>query len=479
MRNTPLSGAGLLSVAALLSAAPALAAGSWEFTTSLPVGKTSSFAVVWNGDVYVVGGAPWRNGNDKDGSVFRLADGVWSEAAPLTGMGPIINQVGGVDSLNRIIVFAGHDSTNGDLGSARAYTPVDGTTEELTDAINYAFDNVATAVDGQHRIYRMGGGPGASGFNYGGVARYDGAADSWQALAYLPYTRASVATAYDGQGRIWGFGGYTSFGLPRLYDTIRYDIATDTWTTLGGSYLPVQTSNAKAVTGADGRVYVIGGLIGTTTAGTSTANVWILENTANPGPLVAGLPLNVARHDFAAVLAPDKFIYVIGGNSTFGDVSTSVERIYTGECPWIQSQSGNATVDPGATLTLTVDAAGDAPLTYQWSRDGVDLANGPTGTGSVVAGATSTTLTITNVSAADQGTYLVSVTNPCTTAPGEEITVTVGGSLPGDYNHDGHVDGADLGQLLGAWGTSNAAIDLTGDGVVNGADLGALLGYWG
>ncbi|HMN96893.1 MAG TPA: right-handed parallel beta-helix repeat-containing protein [Phycisphaerales bacterium] len=47
----------------------------------------------------------------------------------------------------------------------------------------------------------------------------------------------------------------------------------------------------------------------------------------------------------------------------------------------------------------------------------------------------------------------------------------------GDLDGDGAVDGADLGLLLGAWGT--AAADLDGDGVVDGADLGLLLGAWG
>lgn len=45
-----------------------------------------------------------------------------------------------------------------------------------------------------------------------------------------------------------------------------------------------------------------------------------------------------------------------------------------------------------------------------------------------------------------------------------------------DLNADGVVDGADLGLLLGAWGTSGA--DLNGDGVTDGADLGVLLGAW-
>lgn len=51
-------------------------------------------------------------------------------------------------------------------------------------------------------------------------------------------------------------------------------------------------------------------------------------------------------------------------------------------------------------------------------------------------------------------------------------------SCPADFTRDGTVDGADLGTLLGAWGTTGS-IDLTGDGVVDGADLGALLGEWG
>ena len=36
------------------------------------------------------------------------------------------------------------------------------------------------------------------------------------------------------------------------------------------------------------------------------------------------------------------------------------------------------------------------PVDYQWRRDGVDLANGPTGLGSAIAGADSHTLIITN-----------------------------------------------------------------------------------
>lgn len=52
---------------------------------------------------------------------------------------------------------------------------------------------------------------------------------------------------------------------------------------------------------------------------------------------------------------------------------------------------------------------------------------------------------------------------------------------PADFNCDGHVDGDDLGTLLGFWGNCPApcAGDLNGDGAVDGDDLGSLLGFWG
>jgi len=52
----------------------------------------------------------------------------------------------------------------------------------------------------------------------------------------------------------------------------------------------------------------------------------------------------------------------------------------------------------------------------------------------------------------------------------------------GDFNCDGRVDGADLGELLGYWGPCVAPCppaDMNQDGRVDGNDLGSLLGLWG
>lgn len=71
-------------------------------------------------------------------------------------------------------------------------------------------------------------------------------------------------------------------------------------------------------------------------------------------------------------------------------------------------------------------------------------------------------------------------------APGEAadpvVSVPVPGAAPcaiADLDCNGMVDGADLGVLLGAWGSGVSPADLNGDGVVDGADLGVMLGAWG
>ncbi len=56
------------------------------------------------------------------------------------------------------------------------------------------------------------------------------------------------------------------------------------------------------------------------------------------------------------------------------------------------------------------------------------------------------------------------------------------GGCTGDLNLDGVVDSADLGLLIGAWGTDGSIVDgsdLDGDGEVGASDLGLLIARWG
>lgn len=71
----------------------------------------------------------------------------------------------------------------------------------------------------------------------------------------------------------------------------------------------------------------------------------------------------------------------------------------------------------------------------------------------------------------------------CCLVAWDETCVSISGSACGspkpDLNGDGSVDGADLGVLLGGWGSTDPELDLDGDGIVGGGDLGLILAAWG
>jgi hypothetical protein len=72
-------------------------------------------------------------------------------------------------------------------------------------------------------------------------------------------------------------------------------------------------------------------------------------------------------------------------------------------------------VPAGATVTLTASAEGGAPFTYEWRKDGT-----------LVPGATTATLTISNFAAADAGAYAARVTNPRGSADSDVAQLKLG-----------------------------------------------------
>ncbi len=94
----------------------------------------------------------------------------------------------------------------------------------------------------------------------------------------------------------------------------------------------------------------------------------------------------------------------------------------------------------GGFASLSVGAGGADPISYQWRRDGTQLAEGGN-----LSGTTTSTLSITPVAATDGGTYDVLVNNPCGTVVSSGATMLVCDWSPsGDINFDGIVDGADV-----------------------------------
>jgi len=119
---------------------------------------------------------------------------------------------------------------------------------------------------------------------------------------------------------------------------------------------------------------------------------------------------------------------VVVSNAVLSAVVTGSVAVLTIRDPYISAQPASQTNSAGSTVTFTVTASGSSPLSYQWKRDGLDLADGPTGFGSIISGATNATLTISNVTGSDSGAYTVLVSGEAgcqTTSVAASLTVLV------------------------------------------------------
>jgi uncharacterized repeat protein (TIGR03803 family) len=100
---------------------------------------------------------------------------------------------------------------------------------------------------------------------------------------------------------------------------------------------------------------------------------------------------------------------VNGGNLANGTVFRI--DLTGGMSPVIDSHPQSRMTVVGSTTRFSVTAIGTAPLTCQWRKDGVNLADGAQSSGATISGTTTTDLTIANVQMGDVGDYTAVVSN--------------------------------------------------------------------
>ena len=105
------------------------------------------------------------------------------------------------------------------------------------------------------------------------------------------------------------------------------------------------------------------------------------------------------------------------GTLTFSTSPTFFSAAAAG-APVIATQPVAQSVANGATVIFTVGATGSGTLSYQWLKDGA-----------AIAGANSSTLTVSSVTSANAGNYSVKVTNATGSITSTGIALTVG-SVP-------------------------------------------------
>jgi uncharacterized repeat protein (TIGR01451 family) len=98
--------------------------------------------------------------------------------------------------------------------------------------------------------------------------------------------------------------------------------------------------------------------------------------------------------------------YSVTVSNLYGQVVSSNATLVSHFPAVISTPPASQTVPAGSVVSFTVEASGSSPISFQWQRGGTNLADG-----GKLSGSTTASLTVSNVQAADMGSYSVVVTN--------------------------------------------------------------------
>ena len=128
-----------------------------------------------------------------------------------------------------------------------------------------------------------------------------------------------------------------------------------------------------------------------------------------------------SSYSIGSISTNDSGNFAVVITNSAGSITSAVAVLNVLLPPSILTPPQNLTVNTGDTATFSVAASGSPTLTYQWKFGGNNL-----------AGATTSSLSVTNVQPAHQGDYTVSISNAvgALTSPAAHLTVLSGTPSP-------------------------------------------------
>ena len=316
------------------------------------------------------------------------------------------------------------------LSTVEVYDPVTNTWTRKADMPTARSGHAAAAVNG--KIYVIGGEPREQS-SLATVEAYDPATDSWTQKTGMPTRRTFLCTCVV-NGKIYAFGGVTAGGpggnsVPTALEV--YDPATDAWSRKADMPMSRNAATAGVV---DGRIYVIGGVVGDL-EGAALSTVHEYDPETDTWMRKANMP--TARMWPSSSVLNGK-IYVVGGANFGGPVFSTVEEYDPTTDIWITKL--DMPTRRGMLSTSVVNgniyAIGGTRIWWPW----------------------------TGASTVEEYDCGLSVAQP-------------------DFNGDGNVDGKDILILAEYWGQANPICDLApspfGDGLIDLQDLIALAEHIG
>ncbi|MEX2177751.1 MAG: kelch repeat-containing protein [Gemmatimonadaceae bacterium] len=242
------------------------ATDTWSFVAPMPIGRANHVAALGSdGRIYNIAGFTGAPGVTATGSVhaYDPATDTWASAAPIPGNSR--QNLAGTAGLDGRIYIAGGATVGVRLTEAAVYDPSTNTWTVIAP-MPLERSSFAMATGPSGRIYAIGGAINPGPFTAtAAVHAYDPTTDTWSAVASLPGTRGFHSATRGADGRIYVMGGTANAtqGPTFLTDAYAYDESTDTWSPVPGPN--VLKVAARAVLGADDRIYFIGGTAGSVT----------------------------------------------------------------------------------------------------------------------------------------------------------------------------------------------------------------------
>jgi hypothetical protein len=264
-----------------------------------------------------------------------------------------------------------------------------------------------------------------------------GIATQPQSVATNQGNNVSFTVMAIGSGALnyqWYFNGVirTSNGTSATYSL------TNVQPNTAGSYTVVVNNNWGTVTSTPailtvyvpptfapqpGNQTVVQGQTATFTSGANGTSPfsfqWYFNGTnLTDGPDISGSLTNILTLSNVSSNTAGNYTVVV---TNLGGIATSHVATLTVNIPaFITSQPTSLTVTQGQTVSFSVGAAGDAPLSYQWSYNGTNTVDGPN-----ISGSVSNVLTLSNVQTNQAGNYAVTVVNNWGSVVSSNATLTV------------------------------------------------------
>ncbi len=155
-------------------------------------------------------------------------------------------------------------------------------------------------------------------------------------------------------------------------------------------------------------------------SGSAPLNYFWLKNGATIANGTKYSGVNSSSLTVATLATADAGNFSVIVSNLAGSVTSSVAPLTVVSSPTITTPPANASVVAGANASFTVNAAGSAPLIYQWMKNGTPLADGGNISGSATA-----TLNLSVVTAGDVANYSVAVSNNLGGVISSAATLTV------------------------------------------------------